>query len=149
MKDMGESKKGFNGPSDSVTGQIIQCAIRIHRTLGPGFLETIYHRTMAHELTKTRLFFEEQAPMQVTYDGVVLGDYFTDFLVDRHVVVEIKAVTTLTTAHEIQLVNYLNAVRFDLGLLVNFGGSRIEVKRKYRQGLQQTPLLHVPHVTPV
>ena len=149
MKDMNGSKEGFSGPSDKVTEQIIQRAIQIHRTLGPGFMEIIYHRAMAHELRKTQLHFEEEAPMQVTYDGVVLGDYLADFLVDRHVVVEIKAVTTLTTAHEIQLVNYLNAVRFDLGLLINFGGSRIEVKRKYRKGFQQKPFLHVPHVTPV
>ena len=94
-----------NVPNDDVTEKIIGCAIRIHRALGPGFLENIYHRAMAHEFQKSGLFFEEQAPMQVTYDEVVLGDYFADFLVEQHVVVELKAVSTLITAHEIQLVN--------------------------------------------
>lgn len=146
MKDM----KGISDPTnDEITERIIGCAIRVHRSLGPGFLEIIYHRAMAHELRKLDLFFEEEAPMQVLYDGVVLGDYFADFLVERHVVVELKAVAALATTHEIQLVNYLNAVHFDLGILVNFGGSRIDVKRKYRRHVSKSRSLHVPHVTPV
>ena len=148
MKDMKEPQVLSGLSNDDVTEQIIGCAIRIHRALGPGFLEIIYHRAMAHELRKSKLSFEEEAAMQVSYDGVVLGDYFADFLVERHVVLELKAVATLTTAHEIQLVNYLNAIKFDLGLLINFGGPRIDVKRKYRKNVQKSSL-HVPHVTPV
>jgi len=149
MKDMNVPSADGGTQHEDVTERIIGCAIRIHRALGPGFLEIIYHRAMAHELRKAELPFNEEAPMQVIYDGVILGDYFADFLVARHVVVEIKAVTALTTAHEIQLVNYLNAVRFDLGLLINFGGRRIDVKRKYRQHAPRLSSLHVPHVTPV
>ncbi len=149
MKDMNETSVLRDVPHDDVTEKIIGCAIQIHRGLGPGFLEIIYHRAMAHELRKAGLCFEEEAAMQVRYDGVVLGDYYADFLVERHAVVEIKAVASLSTAHEIQLVNYLNAVKFDLGLLINFGGARIDVKRKYRNHLQNKSSLHVPHVTPV
>jgi GxxExxY protein len=149
MKDMNETNGLTDLHHDDVTEKIIGCAIQIHRGLGPGFLEIIYHRAMAHELRKVDLRFEEEAAMQVLYDEVVLGDYFADFLVERHAVVEIKAVASLTTAHEIQLVNYLNAVKFDLGLLINFGGARIDVKRKYRHHNQKKPSLHVPHVTPV
>lgn len=136
--------------NDSVTENVIGCAIRLHKALGPGFLEQIYHRGMAHELQKSGIRFIEQAAMQVEYDGVVLGDYFADFLIEDHVVLELKAVSTMTKAHEIQLVNYLNALKFDLGLLINFGGSRIEVKRKYRRGMvKQRNHFPVPHVTPV
>jgi GxxExxY protein len=67
------------------------------------------------------------------YYGIVLGDFIADLVIDKRVVVELKAVDMLTKAHEIQLVNYLTAVRYDIGLLINFGGSKIQVKRKFRE----------------
>ena len=71
--------------------------------------------------------------MQVVYDGIVVGDYIADFLIGKRVIVEIKAVEILLKVHEVQLVNYLNAVHLDVGLLINFGGPKIEVKRKFRE----------------
>ena len=119
--------------SDPLTAQIIGCAIALHRVLGPGFLENIYHQGLAHEFNKAQIPYISEARMQVIYDQVVLGDYIADFLLDKRVVVELKAVETLTKAHEIQLVNYLTAIRFDVGLLINFGGSKVQVKRKVRE----------------
>jgi GxxExxY protein len=150
MRDMNLGEPSSAIKNDDLTEVIIWCAIRLHRVFGPEFLEVIYHRRMAHELRKIDLTFVDEARMQVTYDGVVLGDYIADFLVADRVVIEIKAVSTLTKAHEIQLVNYLNAVKFDLGLLINFGGSKIEVKRKYREAVKSaSDSIHVPHVTHV
>jgi GxxExxY protein len=119
--------------NDPLTARIIGCAIQIHRVLGPGFLENIYHRALAHELGEAHLPFVTEARLQVVYDNIVLGDYLADFLVDKRVVVEIKAVEGLLKAHEIQLVNYLTAVKLDVGLLINFGASKIQVKRKFRE----------------
>ena len=138
--------------NDPLTEKIIGCAIKIHRVLGPGFLENIYHQALAHELNKGGLSYVSEARMKVIYDGIVLGDYVADFLVEKRVVVELKAVEVLVKTHEIQLVNYLCAVKCDLGLLINFGGSKIQVKRKYRE-LNRSGLTsvepHVLHVPPV
>jgi len=119
--------------NDPFTEKIIGCAIKIHRVLGPGFLENIYHRALAHELSKANIPYVSEARMQVMYDGIILGDYVADFLIDSRLVVELKAVEVLLKTHEIQLVNYLSAVKFDLGLLINFGSQKIQVKRKYRE----------------
>jgi GxxExxY protein len=138
--------------NDLLTQNVIGCAIKIHRVLGPGFLENIYHHALAHELRKAQIAFVSEARMQVMYDGIVLGDYIADFLVDNRVVVELKAVEALAKAHEIQLVNYLTAIRFDVGLLINFGGEKVQVKRKYREFNRTTANeipSHVLHIPPV
>jgi GxxExxY protein len=138
--------------NDPLTEKVIGCAIKIHKVLGPGFLENIYHQALAHELNKADISYISEARMKVMYDGIILGDYVADFLIDKRVVVELKAVEVLLKAHEIQLVNYLNAIKFDLGLLINFGGQKIQVKRKYRKLNRETSfpvephVLHVPHV---
>jgi GxxExxY protein len=133
MRDRSDELDEKSTINDPLTEKIIGCAISIHRVLGPGFLENIYHRALAHELDKAQIPYLSEAPMQVMYDGIVLGDYIADFLVDKRVVIELKAVDVITKAHEIQLVNYLTAIRYDVGLLINFGGSRIQVKRKFRE----------------
>ena len=133
--------KNMNGPypnallkeNDLLTEKVIGAAIKIHRTLGPGFLENIYHRALAHELSKEGVPYVSEARMQVMYDGIILGDYIADFLIDKRVVVELKAVEVLLKTHEIQLVNYLAAIHFDIGLLINFGSQKVQVKRKFRE----------------
>lgn len=132
MRNMNYMNEG-RMTEDPFTERVIGCAIKVHRVLGPGFLENIYHRALAHELTKEGIPFVSEARMQVIYDGIILGDYIADLVIDRRLVVEIKAVETVVKAHEIQLVNYLNAIKFDLGLLINFGSHTIQVKRKYRE----------------
>jgi GxxExxY protein len=111
-------------------------------------LENIYHRALAHELKKAQIPYLSEAPMQVMYDGIVLGDYIADFLVDQRVVVELKAVDVITKAHEVQLVNYLTAIRYDVGLLINFGSSKVQVKRKVRELNRSFPS-STPPVLPV
>ncbi|HEX4140101.1 MAG TPA: GxxExxY protein [Candidatus Methylacidiphilales bacterium] len=133
MKDMSGDPDTYLGENDSLTGAIIGCAITIHKVLGPGFLENIYHKALAHELAKARIEYVSEARLQVLYDGIVLGDYIADFVVHQRVVVELKAVDQIIKAHEIQLVNYLTAIRFDVGLLINFGGQKIQVRRKFRE----------------
>jgi GxxExxY protein len=117
---------------EKLTEMIIGCAMKVHRTLGPGFLESVYQKALAHELQKAELRVECEKPIQVTYDGVVVGDFAADMLVEEVVMVENKAVQTLIPAHEVQLVNYLTATDIEIGLLLNFGAEKLEFKRKHR-----------------
>ena len=116
----------------ALTEKIIGCAMAVHRTLGPGFLESVYQNAVAHELRKAGRGVECEKKIQVFYDGVVVGDFFADMLVQDVVLIENKAVRSLSTAHEVQLVNYLTATGIEIGLVLNFGSERLEFKRKNR-----------------
>jgi len=119
--------------SYELTGQIIGCAMKVHRALGPGFLESVYERALVVELRKAGLAVETQRRMDVTYDGVIVGSFAADLIVGNRVIVENKAVTTLLPAHEAQVVNYLTATGLDIGLLLNFGAASLQFKRKQRE----------------
>jgi GxxExxY protein len=117
---------------EALTQAVIGCAMKVHRTLGPGFLESVYENAFAHEMRKAGLHVECQAPIQVRYDGIVVGDFLADMRVDDRILVENKAVQALVPAHEVQLVNYLTATGIEVGLLINFGASSLQFKRKHR-----------------
>ena len=117
---------------EALTAKIIGCAMKVHTTLGPGYLESVYENALAHELGKAGLGVERQRPIHVLYDGVVVGDFLADILVEGRLIVENKAVQALIQAHEVQLVSYLTATGIDIGLLLNFGASSLQYKRKYR-----------------
>ena len=121
---------------EELTKQIIGCAMTVHRTLGPGFLESVYQNALAHELRKSGLCVECEKKISVVYDGIVVGDFSADMLVGGTVLIENKAVQALALAHEVQLVNYLTATRIDVGLLLNFGSIRMKFKRKSRTYLK-------------
>ncbi len=118
--------------NDLLTGKIIASAYKVYNTLGFGFLEKVYENAMVIELRKNILSTAQQFPLTVFYDEQVVGDFYADLIVETRVVVELKSVTQLAPRHEAQLVNYLNATKQDVGLLINFGPDGIEVKRKYR-----------------
>jgi len=118
--------------NEELTYRIIGCAHKVYNQLGFGFLESVYKNAMIIELDKNGLKVEAEKPLKVYYDDQVVGDYFVDLYVEDAVVVELKAVEHLSKQHEVQLVNYLNGLEKDIGLLINFGPSSVEVKRKYR-----------------
>ena len=118
--------------NEDLTRKIIGCAMTVHRVLGGGFLESVYQKALAHELRKSGLSVECETKIQVKYDGVIVGDFLADMLVNHCVIIEIKAVQNIIAVHEVQLVNYLTATNIDIGLLLNFGGSSLEFKRKTR-----------------
>jgi GxxExxY protein len=126
---------------DNLTQKIIGCAYKVHNTLGPGFLEKVYENALRIELQKLGLAVKQQEPIDVEYDGQVVGEYYADLWVDDRVIVELKAVQTIAKQHEVQLVNYLTATKVDLGLLLNFGPS-VQVKRKFRQYKPKGSLLN-------
>lgn len=96
---------------------------------GVGFLENVYENALAHEICKSGLSVEQQRQLQIVYDGLVVGDYFADMLVEKKVPVELKAVKTLDNIHMAQCLNYLKAIGLNLCLLLIFGESRLRVKR--------------------
>ena len=118
--------------TSELTEKIIGCAMRVQSVLGAGFLESVYEKALAHELQKAGLAVQCQLPLQVFYDGIVVGDFIADMLVAGVILVENKAVQTLTPAHEVQLVNYLTATQIEIGLLLNFGAASLQFKRKHR-----------------
>ena len=116
-----------------LAGQVIGLAMKVHSKLGPGFLESVYQNALVHELGKAGLEVEIGVPLQVRYDNVVVGNFTADLLVNKTLLVENKAVSALSAVHEVQLVNYLTTTGLDEGLLLNFGGPRLEFKKKFRQ----------------
>lgn len=111
---------------------VMGCAMNIRRHLGPGYLESVYKNAMLVELKKHSLTFEVEKPINVYYDGVLVGEFKADIVVEDFLILELKAVQSLHMAHEIQLVNYLTATGIDNGLLVNFGSEELQFKRKFR-----------------
>lgn len=117
---------------DQLTQIVIGAAYKVHNTLGFGFREKVYQRAMLVELERQGLSTIEEYPMTVYYEGVKIGTHRADLLVDKRLIVELKAILETSKADEIQLVNYLTATGIDIGLLINFGQS-VSVKRKYRK----------------
>lgn len=112
-----------------LTSQIISAAYQVHNVLGYGFLEKVYQNALAIELEKRDLKAEKEKPIQISYDGHIVGDYIADIVVEDKVILELKAVKEFAEIHEVQLVNYLKATGLEVGLLINFGDS-VQVKRK-------------------
>ncbi len=118
---------------EDITHKIIGAAYQVYNRLGFGFLESVYKKAMIIELGKDNLNVEAEKPLKVYYDDQVVGEFFVDLFVEDVVIIELKSVQNLAKDHEVQLVNYLNGLRKDIGLLINFGPSGVIVKRKYRK----------------
>lgn len=116
-------------PHQELTEKIIGAAFEVHRELGAGFLEKVYENALAHELRSRGVTAAAQAEIEVRYKGEPIGVYFADLLVDGCVLVEVKATSGLDPQHEAQLLNYLKATGIKVGLLLNFGTRRLQVKR--------------------
>jgi GxxExxY protein len=114
---------------NGLTEQIIGCAFTVANTLKTGFAEKVYENALAIELTKNGLSVAQQVGVTVYYDGVNVGDYTADLLVENVVLVELKAVRALDPAHTAQCLNYMTATGLQLCLLLNFGNPRLEIRR--------------------
>ncbi|MDD2367111.1 MAG: GxxExxY protein [Desulfuromonadaceae bacterium] len=114
---------------DLITEAIIGCCYTVISKLGSGFLEKVYENALGHEIRKAGLKALQQYPVKVVYDGVEVGDYIADILVDDQILIELKAVRALDNIHRAQCLNYLKATGYKICLLVNFGDPKLEVKR--------------------
>ncbi|MCH8204453.1 MAG: GxxExxY protein [Candidatus Hydrogenedentes bacterium] len=115
---------------EELTKEIIGCAYAVHTKMGSGFFESVNEKCLLIELRKAGLDTQSQVPIEVRYEGESVGDFIADILVEDTVIIELKSVRALNEAHEVQLVNYLAATGKPVGLLLNFGGRSVEVKRK-------------------
>ena len=119
-----------------MTEKIIACAFRVFNELGYGFLESVYEKSLMIELRLAGIESSNQFPLTVRYRDEIVGDYVADIVVESKVIIELKSVSKINKAHEVQLVNYLSATGIDVGLLINFGEKGVEVKRKVRKILR-------------
>jgi len=114
-----------------VTDQIIACAYDVHNKLGFGFSEKVYENAMMIKLSQKKLPSIQQAPINVHFEDQLVGEYFADIFVDSKIILELKAVSVLTKAHEAQMFNYLKATGVKVGLLLNFGEKLKVVRRVF------------------
>lgn len=117
---------------NSISSRIIGCAFEVGCELGIGYVEKVYENALVHEMRKRGLRVGQQVPLEVHYDGVVVGEFFADLVVEGQVLVELKAAKGIEEAHLAQCLNYLKTTGFKLGLILNFGTTRVQVKRVVR-----------------
>lgn len=122
--------KGAILKHSNITGGILNAFYKkVYHKLGYGFREKVYENSMAHELRKLGFHVEQQSEINVYYDGIVVGSYFSDLLVNDKVIVELKAAQAIAPEHEAQLLNYLRATPYEVGMILNFG-PKADHKRK-------------------
>jgi GxxExxY protein len=113
----------------NITAVIICCAQKVHKNLGSGFQEVIYQRALEIEFKKEKLKFEKEKEMNIYYESTLIGKRRVDFLVDGDIMVELKAIAELEKLNVAQIINYLEAYKVKVGLLINFGEKSLKVKR--------------------
>ncbi|MBA7515030.1 hypothetical protein ES705_07068 [subsurface metagenome] len=122
------NKKNF--PLKEITYQIIGIAMKIHKQLGPGFLEAVYEEALIIEFRKNKIEFKNQVSLNIYYKGYKLKKkYRADFIINDKILVEVKKIGRLTKIDEMQMINYLKAANLKVGLLLNFGGTSLQWKR--------------------
>ena len=110
--------------------KIIGACMEVHKELGSGFLEGVYQEALAVEFKKQNIPFEREKEINISYKGINLNKkYISDFICNDKILLELKALSKLTSEHESQVLNYLKATGFKLGLLINFGEPSLKVKR--------------------
>ena len=112
-----------------LTNKIIHCFYNVYNSLGYGFLEKVYENSLVLELKQNGLFTIQQMPIKVSYKEQPVGDYFADLVVADKIILELKAQEVLAPENEAQLLNYLKATEYEVGLLLNFG-KKPEIKRR-------------------
>ncbi len=112
-----------------ITGKIIGSAYEVHKILGNGFQEVIYQRALAYEMISRDINFVREFDMDIYYKEKKVGNRRVDFLVESFISVEIKALTKLEPVHMAQAINYLEAYNLEVGLLINFGSTKLEFNR--------------------
>jgi GxxExxY protein len=145
--DQTTQKAAFAGLHAEVSDIVLRCFYDVYRELGGGFLEGVYHRALAIALQDAGLSIQDEVPIPVHYRGKIVGEFKADLTVNDCVLLELKAVSGLESVHESQVLNYLRATKFEVGLLLNFG-SRPHFKRLVLQNetkvLRVTPRVSAP-----
>jgi len=119
-----------------ITERIIKCSFHVHNTLGGGFQEVIYQKALAIEFANEGLSYIREQEMPIYYRDILVGERRVDFLVEEKILVELKAFITIQDVHLAQAINYLEAFKLEVGLLINFGGGKLEFKRLMKNAYQ-------------
>ena len=114
---------------NDLTYRINSAVFEVNRVLGAGFLERVYEQALVFELQLRGLKAQNQAPIEVHYKNQIAGEYFADIVVENSVILELKSIKNLEKIHEAQILNYLKATGFKVGLLINFTHPKAEIKR--------------------
>ena len=122
-----------------LTEAVIGAFYLVYNTLGYGFLEKVYRNALMHELLKRGCTVEPEVPLKVYYDGVIVGDYFADLIVNDLVILEIKSALQIGAEHESQLMNYLKATHVEVGLILNFGPTPTFRRKIFETARQPNP----------
>lgn len=117
---------------EELSHQILGAAIEVHRVLGSCFLEAVYDKALAHELTLRQIPFKRHVKLPVDYKSISVGEYQADFVIQDKVIIEIKSVSSLVPAHVAQALHYLACTGYRLALLLNFGSKTVQIKRIIR-----------------
>ena len=112
-----------------LTYKIVGCAMEVHSVLGFGFLEKVYENALMVELRTANIPAVQQQAVKVQYKGEIVGDYIADIVIDNKIILELKSARAICDEHVAQMLNYLKATGFELGLLINFGEHKLEYKR--------------------
>lgn len=116
-----------------LTGEILKTCFEVSNELGAGFMESVYQNALLIAFRQKEISVKPQFPIAVIFRGETVGNFIADFLVENKVIVEVKAVSNLAPEHQAQIINYLKATGIEVGLLVNFGTSRLQYKRLYKE----------------
>lgn len=119
------TQEGLN----NLSNQIIGVAIKVHKNLGPGFVEKVYERALLYEFEKEGIKFVTQVPVKIKYENIDIGGQRVDIIVEDEIILELKSMSTICDAHKSQLVSYLKVTDKRLGLILNFAKSKLEIKR--------------------
>ncbi len=109
--------------------KIVGCAMEVHKTLGVGFVESVYENAMIEEFKRQNIQFEVQKQYQVVYKGKVIKDFYCDLIVEEKIIIELKAIKQLGNIERAQVINYLKVTGLELGLLINFGETSLKTER--------------------
>ena len=128
-QDERDNVKGFLMLHEDVTNKILAACFEFSNELGAGFLESVYEKALLIALKDKALAAQSQVPLQVSFRNKVVGDFVADIVVENKVLIELKAVKNLLPEHQAQIINYLKATGIEIGLLINFGNSKMEFRR--------------------
>jgi GxxExxY protein len=120
--------------------KVIACAIEVRKELGFGFLERVYENALLVEIARGGMRVEQQKPLHVKYRGAIVGDYFADLVVEERLLVEIKSIERTAPEHSAQVLNYLRATGLRVGLLLNFGPTRLGISRLVQDHDEDDPI---------
>jgi len=112
-----------------ISKKVLDCAFEVSNRLGVGFLESVYENAMCVELRQRGLKIQQQKPLKIIYKGEVVGNFVTDIIVEKKLLIELKVVSEFNKSHKAQLINYLKATGIQVGLLLNFGTPKLGIKR--------------------